>query len=227
MPDSIIEAKLRSGLTLNQERDDMPPLCSLIQRRLTGAERLPDVVFDLLYNPRYRQVSDLFWSPVAAVRQAMAWLPTARSLKILDVGSGVGKFCIVGALASNHKMYGIERKPRMVDEARRITKLFPTASISFRCGNAFAYDWTKFDVLYFFNPFAELNFPELSPDVENNSPMNLATKSISFTLLRLSTLLPGALVLTYYTIGSPMPDGFERLKAQQFDQGYLELWLKL
>jgi len=226
VPESLLEERLKSGLFLNNKQD-IPTLCSLIQRRLAGENRLPDVVFDLLYKPHHRRISDMFWSPVAVVRKAMEWLPTDKRLSILDIGCGVGKFCLVGALASKHKMHGVELRPHLVKEAEKVIKLFPESSISLKCGDAFAYDWTKFNVLYFFNPFAELNFPALQSEGETKSEGNVFARSVEQTQKRLDKLPRGTTVITYYTIGAPFPSGFERLQAQHFDTGYLELWKKL
>ncbi len=226
MPDSCLEERLKSGLFLNNQREDIPRLCSLIQRRLAGENRLPDVVFDLLYKPHHRRISDMFWSPVAVVRKALEWLPADKRLDILDIGCGIGKFCLVADLASKHRIFGIELRPHLIKEAQKVVSLFPGSSISFKCGNAFDYDWAKFHVLYFFNPFAELNFPDLLSKGVKKPEGNPFPESVLRTQRRLAILPRGTFVVTYYTFGAPMPQGFERLQAQHFDTGYLELWKK-
>ena len=42
----------------------------------------------------------MHWTPVHVARRAAQFLVTGPETRVLDVGSGPGKFCLVGALAT-------------------------------------------------------------------------------------------------------------------------------
>jgi len=201
-------------------------LAELISRYLASGKELPDVVFDLLYSEKVRELSDMHWTPIATVIQALDFLPKENKLRILDVGSGVGKFCIVGALCSKHNFFGIEQRDYLVKEAESIKGIFPSARIVFRNGDALDYDWSKFDVLYFFNPFYLSNDP--SERIDNSLPFGTRPffQSVKKTKIRLKGVPIGTLVLTYYGYGSKMPPCFKLRKFQRCHSGELALWEK-
>ena len=74
---------------------------------------------------------------------------------ILDVGSGAGKFCIVGALATDAGFVGIEQRPHLVDAASMLAMGLGAQRARFLAGDAFDADWRQFDGIYLFNPFQE------------------------------------------------------------------------
>ncbi|MBI3542695.1 MAG: hypothetical protein HY075_05405 [Deltaproteobacteria bacterium] len=53
-------------------------------------------------------------------RRAAELLTDGRAARVLDVGSGAGKFCLVGALSSKGRFVGIERQRRLVDLSREL-----------------------------------------------------------------------------------------------------------
>ena len=61
-------------------------------------------------------------------------LPQTKPLRILDVGTGTGYFCILLA-ARGHAMTGIDLTPAMIDEARRQAQA-EGLTIDFRVMNA-------------------------------------------------------------------------------------------
>src|SRR6185437_914320 len=65
-------------------------------RRLKNAT-LTDSDFDAIYPAPVRRVSASFWTPVSVAVRAADLLVDDPSTRVLDIGSGVGKFCIVGA----------------------------------------------------------------------------------------------------------------------------------
>src|SRR5207253_2009759 len=75
--------------------------------------------------------------------------------RVLDVGSGSGKFCVVGSLATPGVFVGVEHREPLVHEARRLARLFGARRGRFLHGDALALDWASYRCLYFYNPFAQ------------------------------------------------------------------------
>ena len=58
---------------------------------------IEDEKFDLIYPPKIRKLSSIFWTPVAVAAKAAKWLVTVQGMRVVDIGCGPGKFCLVAA----------------------------------------------------------------------------------------------------------------------------------
>jgi tRNA G46 methylase TrmB len=77
-----------------------------------------DEQFDLIYPPKIRGLSRVHWTPVEIARKAAAFLVRELGTRVLDVGCGSGKFCIVGALTTEGHFTGIEQRKHLCELAR-------------------------------------------------------------------------------------------------------------
>ncbi|MFI5300548.1 MAG: hypothetical protein ACHREM_20880, partial [Polyangiales bacterium] len=59
-----------------------------------------DELFDEMLHPYLRVRSPKFWTPVSVARRAGELLAALDVDRVLDAGSGAGKFCIVAATAA-------------------------------------------------------------------------------------------------------------------------------
>jgi len=147
---------------------------------------------------------------------------------ILDVGSGVGKFCLVAAHERPAARFvGVERRPSLVEIARHLAAETGIANVRFECGDALDLDWTGFDGFYLFNPFGE--HLTTADEVLDSSVEHDATAYITSVVAvqdRLATVRPSARVVTYHGFGGPVPDSFEQVLAVTIGWGRLVLWVK-
>ena len=95
--------------------------------RLHVGKKVSDEEFDSVYGGRERAVSFRHWTPVAVACRAARLLTDMGATRILDVGAGVGKFCIVGALTTSADYCGVERRGNLVDIARAAAAQFGAA----------------------------------------------------------------------------------------------------
>ena len=176
-----------------------------------------DAVFTRLVPRDLRVLSHFEWTPgVVAVRVASLLAPTESSW-ILDVGSGVGKLCAIGAMSSAGKWVGIEREMRQVDAARSIASTLGVAtSTLFVHADALEIEWRDFDAIYMYRPFAQ------RPDVDERERLDtIARVEERLDALRFTR------VVTLNGFGGVMPASFE-LVYQERLVGDLELamWTK-
>src|SRR4051794_37888374 len=75
------------------------PRFSSIRETLRSQKLVSDRVFDAVYPSWARQKSSLHWTPVHIAVRAATLLAERRGARLLDIGAGVGKFCIVAAAA--------------------------------------------------------------------------------------------------------------------------------
>src|SRR3954471_20676012 len=93
------------------------------QRALSRHELGADDEFDTVYSERVRSHSERHWTPVEVATRAADLLVASAYTRVLDVGSGAGKFCIVGALATRHgRFYGVEQRADLVHAAREAAR---------------------------------------------------------------------------------------------------------
>jgi 2-polyprenyl-3-methyl-5-hydroxy-6-metoxy-1,4-benzoquinol methylase len=77
-----------------------------------------DNQFDLLYPPEIRALSRAHWTPVKVARRAASFLVREPGTRVLDIGCGPGKFCIVGALATPGRFTGVEQRKQLCELAQ-------------------------------------------------------------------------------------------------------------
>ena len=172
-------------------------------------------------------MSERHWTPIAACRVAAQWLAPNAGCRVLDVGSGVGKLCLVGSLTTEATFVGVEQRPHLVQIARDLASELGAETATFLCDDAFTIDWREFTSLYFFNPFAEAIFPEA---VQIDSTVECTEQGYDLVLERLARKLAdlqrGTRVVVYHSVGCPMPEGFRCLDRQLSGHSSLELWVR-
>lgn len=73
----------------------------MIFKQLRQNVDVKDSVFNELYPEHIKAVAERHWTPVAVARMAAAYLAEEPGVKVLDIGAGAGKFCLVGAASTN------------------------------------------------------------------------------------------------------------------------------
>lgn len=129
---------------------------------------IEDYHFDLAYPREIRELSDRHWTPVEVARKAAEFLVREPGTRVLDIGCGPGKFCIVGALATEGRFTGVEQRPHLCAAARSVIDQAQIPNAAIIHGNLTAMDFSHFDAFYLFNPFQE--------NLETNAKIDLTVK---------------------------------------------------
>jgi predicted RNA methylase len=203
----------------------MEELVHTIRSSLREHVLVPDVVFDKIFSKRMRFLSSMHWTPVETALRAAKMLETSPEARILDVGSGVGKACIVAALATDSYWSGVEQDPTLVEEANTAARLLGVDGQShFTCGDISAVDWDRYDGFYFYNPFESLHFnqPHASPFIKYATFQSHLRRARE----HLSNVRIGTRVVTYHGLGGDMPNGYDLVTREEGDTGELALWVR-
>jgi protein-L-isoaspartate O-methyltransferase len=185
-----------------------------------------DRAFDGLVAPELRHLSEVHWTPVEVAVRAASLLAPGPATRVLDVGSGVGKLCAVGALSSLATWYGVEQHEELVTAARMLTRCLGVGDRTvFLHGDAFAIEWSDFDALYLYNPFEQPLFPRALTPQEHATAYRVQVARVE---QRLATLRAGTRVLTLHGFGGVMPATYdlvyhERVPVVGLD---LALWVQ-
>jgi len=183
-----------------------------IRERLASGE-LSDVGFDALLPPLTRARSSYTWTPIVVARRAAEHFARRGVSRVLDVGCGPGKFCIVAGLTRPAlRFYGVEHSAALTRTALALTACLRLSNVEIRNGEALDAPWRGFDGFYFFNPF--------SADSRVGGP----------DLLRVADQLRGAarrtVVVTYHGLGGPIPSSYDLVSEERVGSGPLRVWQK-
>jgi len=202
---------------------------SEVVRMLTSVGPLHDHAFDRLLPAQLRAASNQFWTPLEVVTQATTWLEELGVRSVVDIGSGVGKFCVAGALASSCSFVGIEQRPQLAAVARNLARLFGLENrVSIIEGRFGEVGTPSADCYYFYNPFEENLFPaDEALDVNVELSAERFRRDVRYFRALVAQLPIGAYVLSYNGIGGRIPECLAEVRVQRELPAVLRLLRKV
>jgi SAM-dependent methyltransferase len=187
-----------------------------------------DDVFDHQLPRRVQMKSSIHFTPVAVARYAARLLAPRAGMRVLDVGAGPGKFCVVAAReVPSCTFVGVELRPHLVRLARKVAMRLGVENATFLEGDALDLDWSEYDAFYFYNPFAE-QLHEAAFVLDRTLSFE-PSKFLDYVLgarQRLASAPPGTRVVTYHSFGAPAPFGYDLVERHPIGTDCLELWIK-
>ncbi|MEO6631370.1 MAG: methyltransferase domain-containing protein, partial [Mucilaginibacter sp.] len=114
-----------------------------------------DAAFDWMYPEHFQLLSLKHWTPLAIALEAANFLaePGAR---ILDIGSGIGKFCLAaGYHYPESHFYGVEQRQGLIYQAEQAKGYTQLSNVDFIYANVTQVNFKEFDHFYFYNSFYE------------------------------------------------------------------------
>jgi SAM-dependent methyltransferase len=194
----------------------------------TAIDKMTDAQIDALLPPVARRASAMYWTPVRVARRAAEIFKDLEVTRVLDVGSGPGKFCVVaGARAPSISFVGIEHRPHLVAAAQSLAATVGAANVTFLLGDATGLPSAGFDAFYVFNSFAENGF---SADLQFDQSVELTPVRRVEDVMRverwLATRPVGTVLLTYHGLGGPIPASYQRVHVEAAGTAWLRAWRK-
>ena len=184
---------------------------------------IEDEKFDQIYPAEIRKHSSLFWTPVAVAAEAARLLVTAPGTRVLDVGCGPGKFCLVAASLSDGRFTGVEQRSTLVAAARSAAATLQLAEVEFVHANVLDVDFAEYDAFYIFNPFEE-NMHGFKMDSAVTLSPALFQRYTSYVSDQLGCRPTGTRVVTYMGYADDIPACYD-CEATFFGDD-LKLWIK-
>ncbi len=192
-----------------------------IANALRQGLEVPDELFDRVYPKALRSRSELHWTPVDVARAAAALLAPAR--RVLDIGAGAGKACLVGALVSPGAWTGIERDPDLVAAGTAAAALLGVDHrVRLAQGEIAMAEWSSFDGFYLYNPFGEALLATDDP-LRRRAEW---TAEVELVEERLRATVPGTRVVTYHGFGGHLDGAFALVSSQTLRESELALWIR-
>jgi len=187
-----------------------------------------DTEFDRIYPESVRKLSEIHWTPVDVARRASQLLDVGERTYVLDVGSGVGKFCMVAALCSVGRYLGVEQRGDLVELSKKLVKGYEIPRVNFLNAKVEDVDWRAFTGIYLYNPFVEILYSS-----ENRIDDAIAVGAekyvelVQFVQKVLGRLAVGTRVVTFHGFGGEMPPFYDITATERWGDDYLVRWERI
>jgi len=178
-----------------------------------------------LYPLSIQLLDKLHWSPLPVIYKAVQFLAEKKDAKILDIGSGTGKFCLAGAYYKPSAFfYGVEQRRYLIGHAEAVKEKTGSRKVTFLHKNFTQLNLKEFDGFYFYNSFFEcIPGTDKIDDSIAYSP-ELYHYYSRYLRLQLDEMPAGTRVVTYCSWNDEIPPGY-RLVESDTDQ-LLKFWEK-
>ncbi|MBC7884281.1 MAG: methyltransferase domain-containing protein [Saprospiraceae bacterium] len=197
----------------------------MIFERLKSNEEISDTEFDSLYNDDIRETSEIHFTPVEVSIIAAKYLASKNGTKVLDIGSGAGKFCMIGSVCSEGIFVGVELRESFHKAANEISENYQLENVEFVLANINTISFQVYDAFYIFNSFQEnISIPDR---INDEIPLNRTFYNTynAHVKVQLNNMPSGTRLATYFSYLTEVPESY-KLKSTDFD-GKLKLWEKV
>src|SRR5689334_16042219 len=115
-----------------------------------------DEIFNGLYPLHIQRLAQRHWTPLRITRTIVDFLTPGNNERVLDIGSGAGKFCLASAWFKPSAFFeGIEQRAGLVEAAKEAQTRLQLSNVNFLHGDFNNIDFADYDHFYFFNSFYE------------------------------------------------------------------------
>lgn len=194
-------------------------------QKIKSNKKIKDDVFDAIYASELRAVAEIHFTPVEVAKKAAHYLVQKKGDRVLDIGSGAGKFCMIGSVLTDGFFTGVEQRGYLHECSKSIAAQYGLTNIHFIHANILDISFANFEAFYLFNPFYEnLNVSgkmddliELKPDLYDDYSL--------YVKAQLDLKPIGTKVVTYFSYLTEIPDSY-RMQFADFE-GKLKMWEKI
>ena len=184
---------------------------------------IEDEKFDHVYPPAIRKLSSIFWTPVAVAAEAAELLVAKPGARVLDVGCGAGKFCLIAATVTDGQFTGVEQRAELVSAAHDAAAQLGVDGVEFLHANLTDVPFEKYDAFYIFNPFEEHLHGYKMDKAVALSP-ELFKRYTSYVSDQLGQRPLGTRAVTYMGYADDIPGCYDCESTSFGDD--LKLWIK-
>ena len=185
-----------------------------------------DEQFNLIYTPSIQLLSRRHWTPIYVARKASHFLAAENNAKILDIGSGVGKFCLSAAYYNPKAFfYGVEQRRALINHAEIAKDILRIKNCSFIHGNFTQLDFKNYDHFYFYNSFYENLAGKDKIDENIDYSGELYNYYNRYLYKQLEQKPAGTRLATFHSLEDEIPPGFHVVGTEM--DNLLKFWIKI
>lgn len=181
--------------------------------------------FHELYPASLHALARNHWTPLLVAQKAANFLAAEKGARVLDIGSGIGKFCIVAAYYhTNVNFYGIEQRKELVAYAEAARQVVGLKNVSFIHGNIMEVGFANYDHFYFYNSFYENLAIAEKIDERITFSIELYNQYNRFLYKQLDKKPSGTRVVTFHGMDDVLPPSY--LEGGNDLDDCLKYWVK-
>jgi hypothetical protein len=184
-----------------------------------------DSEFDLIFPKKIKAASEIHFTPIKVAKIAARYLADSKNTKILDVGSGAGKFCMIGSVCTEGRFVGVEQRRSLCTTANRISKHYNLENVEFINSNITNIEFGAYDAFYFYNSFFENISPLGRIDNKIELRRELYEEYSLYVREQLDKMSIGTKLVTYFSFLKEVPASF-KVQVSSFDNK-LKMWKKI
>jgi SAM-dependent methyltransferase len=184
-----------------------------------------DEKFNQLYPIPVQMLARRHWTPLTVARKAADFLAAQNNVKILDIGSGAGKFCLAAAWNKpNAFFFGIEQRKNMLIHAEAAREVLGLQNVSFLHGNFTQLELCNYDHFYFYNSFYENLAGTDKIDDQIDYSGELYNYYNRYLFKQLDKTRAGTRLVTFHSLEDEVPPSFHVADTDM--NGLLKCWVK-
>ena len=197
----------------------------MIFKRLRAMKKVEAKLFDSIYPEDIRKLSEDHFTPIEMIKMASQFLVQKTGTKVLDIGSGAGKFCIVGATCTDGHFTGVEIREKLHLVANQVIQNRQLPNIAFIHSNITQIDFTEYDAFYLYNPFFEniMSLDRIDTSIEFSK--SLYKEYSNCVKEKLDALPLGTRLVTYYSAYDEVPTSYRIVDKVEIQK--ITMWEKM
>ena len=185
-----------------------------------------DAQFHHLYPRNIQLLARTHWTPLLVVQSAVNFLTPYEGVNVLDIGSGVGKFCLAAAYyRPTANFFGVEQRKNLVAHAEFARKVLGLQNAHFIFQNFAQLDMSQYDHFYFYNSFYEnlADSDQIDDTVDHSCELYNYYKSQFFR--KFEKMPRGTRLVTFHSLDDKIPPSYKLIDAKFESQ--LRFWMKI
>jgi SAM-dependent methyltransferase len=185
-----------------------------------------DEAFNRLYPTAVQLLARRHWTPLSVAQKAASFLAAEDNVRILDIGSGVGKFCLAAASQKPTAFYyGVEQRKSLVNHAEAARDVLQLENVFFINGNFTQLDLNNYDHFYFYNAFYEnlIGTDKIDDSIDYSS--ELFNYYNRYLYKQLEQKPPGTRICTYHSLEDEIPPCYLVMGTAM--NNLLKFWIRI
>jgi len=184
-----------------------------------------DERFHYLYPNSIRSLAARHWTPLHVTRKVAQYLAPAANTRVLDIGSGIGKFCLAAAWSMPWATFaGIEQRKDLIAHANTARNILGLKNATFIHGNFTRLDFDQYDHFYFYNSFYENLVDTDKIDDNITCSPDLYNYYNRYLYKKLDKRPAGTRLVTYHSLEEEIPPAYQLVEAEV--ENLLKFWVK-
>jgi SAM-dependent methyltransferase len=187
---------------------------------------LSDAQLHYLYPESIQLLARKHWTPLSITQMVVEFLTPVHGARVLDIGSGVGKFCLAAAYYKPDAFFsGVEQRKDLTEHAEFARAMLGLKNAYFINSNFTQVDFKQYDHFYFYNSFYEnlADTDKIDDSISYSGELyNLYNR---FLYKKLDEMPSGTRLATFHCLEDKIPAGYHMIESKV--GCLLKFWLKV